>query len=100
MTSQPTPIADALGFVHEATCPDRTDDSLLFVERYIGEEARRFISIDTDVEHTVDEPIVYSITLGTDAVSDESVEAVRQWVECRCCAGAQVGVPTDVINYE
>jgi hypothetical protein len=95
MTSQPTPIADALGFEHEAACPDRTDDSLLFVERYVGEESRRIRSVE------VIEGDVVSITLGSDAVSDEPVgEVQRQWVECRYCTGAQVGVPTDVIDYE
>jgi len=93
------PIADALGFKHEATCPQPTDDNLIFVERYIGEQSRRIHAVDTDVEHTPEEPIVYSITLGTDALTDETVEMVRQWVECRSCTGPQVGIPTDVIEY-
>ena len=93
MTSVATPIADALGFEHEAKCPDRTDESLLFVERYIGEESRSIKAINTDGD------VVTTITLGTDAVTDEHVEMVRQWVECRYCAGAHAGVLTDLIDY-
>lgn len=96
----------ALGTVpHPRDCPalaSNGDHDWLHCEKYVGVEARRVTSIKVREPFEGAQPVVYDPTThselapderydvyptcSTDALSDETLEQLDEWLECRYCS--------------